>query len=165
MSPARRSPEEERLRQLIREEARMTVGELRRALRAAKGKKVAAIGGEAAKKIGLYGLKAALGALPGGGTLSAALEAGLDVADVIGKAGGMSTRERTSSPLWDLLSIDPDVSDVVDDDLENRFIKKFADGVSGLPDDAPLPDADATFSQWLSGEYGGVKVSKDPKRA
>lgn len=138
----------------------MTAGELRRALRNARGKNVMTIGGEVAKKAGLYGLKAALGTLPGGGTISAALEAGLDIADIIGKARNLKPREKKSSPLWDVLSIDPDVSDVVHDAVEDRFIDSYAASIESLPDDAPLPDADRAFTKWLEREYNGVQVAK-----
>lgn len=151
------------VRAILREETEssvMTAGELRRALRAAKGRRVKDLGGEVAKKAGLYGLKAALGVLPGGGSLSAAIEAGLDVGDLIGKARSLKPREKKSSPLWDILSIDPDVSDVVHDSVEDRFLDAFAAAVEDLPDDAPLPDADRELARWLEREYNGVRVAK-----
>ena len=162
---------EERIRRLVRGILResgpgggdsgvMTAGELRRALRAAKGRRLAALGGEVAKKAGLYGLKAALGALPGGGTLSAAIEAGIDLGDIVGKARDLKPREKKSSPLWDILSVDPDVSDVVHDEVEDRFIADFTAGVEGLPDEAPLPNADRELARWLSREYDGLVIGK-----
>lgn len=141
----------------------MTAGELRRALKNARGKNIMSIGNEVAKKAGLYGLKAALGALPGGGTITAALEAGLDIADIVGKAQNLKPREKKSSPLWDVLSIDPDVSDVVHDAVEDKFINAYAQTVEDLPDDTPIPDADRAFSKWLEREYNGVQVAKSQK--
>jgi len=136
-----------------------SVGELKKALQAARGQKVKNVADAYAKKAGFLGLKAALGLIPGGGTLATAIEAGAEIKDVIDTVRSIDPKAKKNSPLWDILSIDPNIADVVDAKVEDDFIKDYAQGVERLPDDSPIPDADVAFSTWLKRDHQ-VKIEK-----
>lgn len=154
------------LRRAIRVEALrilqedIRVGDLRAQLRAAKGKKLRDAGVHTAKKMGVLGLKGALSLIPGASFVGDAIEAGAEIKDLIDVAKSLKPKEKESSPLWDFLTIDPDVSDILDNGVEDKFLLDLGKDVESLPDDAILPDADVQLNSWLKSNYGGTQVLK-----
>jgi len=150
------------LRRLIREV--ITVGDVRTALKYAKDKKgkeaaiaaAKAAGGKAVEK----GVEAVMGLFPGGGTLWSVVSGARDIADIVSSASSTGPEEKKKNPLWDQLTVDPDTSAIVDDEVEERFVKDLAAAVDGLPDTAPFPDADDQLANWLKGKFSGAHVRK-----
>jgi hypothetical protein len=150
------------LRRLIREV--ITVGDVRTALKYARDKrdKEAAIaaakaaGGKVMKK----GVEAVMGLFPGGGTLWSVVSGAKDIADIVSAAANTGPEEKKKNPLWDQLTVDPDTSAIVDDEVEERFVKDLAGAVEGLPDGDPFPDADDQLANWLKGKFSGAHVRK-----
>lgn len=147
---------------LLERNTRMTAGELRQALKKAKGQKLKQMSAETAKKAGLWGLKTGLSvAIPGvGPILATAIDAGLDIKDLIKKAHDLSPEAKKSSSLWNLLSIDADVSDVVHDSIEDKFLDAYGRAAENLDDDELLPDADVELNRWIKRKHNGVDVKK-----
>jgi hypothetical protein len=154
---------ESALRRIIREE--LTVGALRAALDAARGQKsvedAKAKAVAAAKKFGEKGAEAAIGMLPGGGTLWSFISGAKDIAEIITAAADSDPQVKKKNPLWDKLTIDPEKAAIIDDEVEARFIGDLGAAVGSLPDDAVLPDADTQLSNWLKKKYSGAHVAKD----
>jgi hypothetical protein len=147
---------------LLEANPRMTAGELRQALKKVSSEKDKKKVIELGKKMGLWGAKTALtvGFGPVGGLIATAIDAGLDTKDLIKKAKDLSPEAKKSSPLWDVLSIDPDVSDVVHDSIEDKFLDAYGRSVQDLDDDAIIPDADIELNRWIKRKYNGVDVKK-----
>ena len=61
---------------------------------------------------------------------------------------GTSDSVKTNTGM-DRLNIDDDYSKIVDDDIENGFLDDFLAKLSELPDDAPIPDANAQLEDYL----------------
>lgn len=56
--------------------------------------------------------------------------------------------------------MDPDTSAIVDDEVEERFVKDLDGAIAGLSDDATLPDADEQLANWLKGKFSGAHVTR-----
>ena len=146
---------------LLEADPRMTAGQLRQALKKVSSEKKKTKVSELGKKMGLWGAKTALSSFGPFGVLAAtAIDLGLDAKDLIKKAKDLSPEDKRSSPLWDVLSIDPDVSDVVHDSIEDQFINAYGQSVQDLPDEAIIPDADVELNKWIKQKYNGVDVRK-----
>ena len=149
---------------LIREAEAITVGDVKKALEYAKGKKmkdaVIAMTKEAGKKAGMFGIKSVLSFIPGAGAIASGIEAGMEMKDLYSAAMSTKPEDKKDNPLWDYLTIDPDTSGIVDDAVEARFIKDLADRIAALSDDVTLPDADEQLNSWLKGEFGGTHMAK-----
>lgn len=157
---------ERELRLLIREElmrldeAPTTVGDVKKALEFAKGKKreelAKAVGRQAAKSVGMAVVKQ----IPILGNVANALEAGLELKDLYSTLKSVDPTVKQKNPLWDKMTIDPETAAIVDDEVEERFIDSLGQRVQGLPDDTELPDADEQLASWLKGKYSGAHVTK-----
>ena len=106
------------------------------------------------------GVKAALGFLPFGGTLTAILDAAEPLKDMYDAAKDVDPEAKKSNMLWDLMTIDPDTSAIVDDAIEDNFIKALQTRVSQLSDNDMIPDADELLRQYLTNKYRGAHVTK-----
>lgn len=149
---------ESQLRRIIREE--LTVGDLRDALAAAKGKKIAAAAKEMGKTAAKKGAMSILGLIPGATSIVGAIETGMEIKDLYDAATSINPEEKKSNPLWDFLTIDSDTSQIVDDAVEQKFVKDIADRVQGMPADSKLPNIDTQLNNWLSKNYNNSKISK-----
>lgn len=149
----------EAIRLVLREEG-LKVGDIRTALDAAKKKQSIEKAAAAAKEAGKKGVMAALGLIPGAGTLVGAIEAGMELKDLYDAAKDLDPETKKKNPLWDLLTIDPDTSAIVDDAVEAEFVKALGDKVKVLDDEDELPDADTQLAGYLKGRYGGAHVTK-----
>lgn len=164
MTIPRKSPSAEQLlREAIRlaiHEETIKVGDIRAALAAAKKKQSVEKAKAAAKEAGKKGVMAALGLIPGAGTLVGAIEAGMELKDLYDAAKDLDPEAKKKNPLWDLLTIDPDTSAIVDDAVEAEFIAALGDRVKSLDDEDELPDADAQLASYLKGKFSGAHVKK-----
>lgn len=158
------------LRRVIREEltriheAELTVGDVKAALKYAKGKRAkdaaAEFAKEAGKKAAAVGVKSFLSIVPGLAGLADAVEAGLELKDLYDAASSATPEQKKANPLWDRLTVDPDTSRIIDDEVEDRFATELGNRISDLPDDAVLPDADTQLRDWLKDRYSGAHVTK-----
>lgn len=164
------TPAERHLRLLIREELSLlhevdiTVGDVKKALEYARGKRVkdaaAEVAKEAGKKAGMLGLKSVLSLIPGAAAVQDAIETGMELKDLYSAATSVTPDVKKANPLWDILTVDPDTTAILDDEVEARFIKALGARVAALPDDTKLPDADTQLNNWMKGEFGGTQVTK-----
>jgi len=141
-------------------EARLTVGDVRYAFDLAQKKKNIKAAKEAAKEAGKAAAMGLLGLIPAAATVAKAIESGMSLKGIYDAAKSVNPQEKKSNPFWDAITIDPDTSAIVDDEVEQTFLKALADGVEGLPDTTPLPDADEMLSNWLKNKYQGAHVTK-----
>ena len=120
------------------------IGHLKDALAAAKGKKRSDQGKDALKDLG-KGFLADL--IPGGGTMSS-------IYDLLKTTYSMDDDKRTGTAL-DYLDVDDEVSAIVDDPVENKFLKALANEIEGMPNETPLEDFNMTdlLSDYIGGEF------------
>ena len=126
------------------------IGQLKAALKGASQSKRDEQGKGALKDLG-KGILADL--IPGGGTISS-------IFDLVKATYSMDDSKRTGSAL-DALDVDDHVSAIVDDNVENRFIKTVAEKIKGLDDDIPIRNLNMTkmLSQFLEKEFDSRTVA------
>ena len=149
---------QETIRLIIREDIR--VGDIKAALAATKKAKNFKQAGAMLKTAGKATAMSILGMFPGAGTISAALQAGMEFKDIYDAAKDLDPKEKEANPLWDLLTIDPETSAIVDNGVESDFISTLADKANMLDDDDELPDADTQLAGYLKGKYSGTYIKK-----
>ena len=110
-----------------------TVGDLRALIDDAMSTKRAEQGKEAGKDLA-KGILADL--LPGGGTITSAFGA-------FKAMYSMPDDKRTGTAL-DYLDVDDEVSAIVDDNVENKFLKAVVDAIKDVDDNTRLADFDMT---------------------
>ncbi len=121
-----------------------TVGDLKDAIAAATGKKRGKQGKKAAKN---FAKSVFIDLFPGMGTISGAGEAL--------KAMYSMPDDKRSGTALDYLDVDDEVSAIVDDPIENAFLKALTDKLEGMADDKPLVDLDMTklLAKYISREF------------
>ena len=148
----RRLVREERFRALLSEASPEieNVGDLKAALAAASGKKRDAQGKAALTDFG-KGFLADL--LPGGGTA-------LSIYDLLKSTYTMDDEARTGTAL-DYLDVDDNISAIVDNPIETKFLNALAKEVEAMSDDTPLEDLNMTnlLSRYLKGEFNQRTVA------
>ena len=107
------------------------------------------------------GLKALLSLVPGAAGVADAVEKGAELKDFFDAAMSVSPEEKKKNPVWDLITIDPDTSAIVDDALEAEFIKLLGDRIKYLDDDDELPDADTQLKNFLKNKFNKSHVTKE----
>jgi len=130
-----------------------TVGDLKKLIKYAQSAKRAELGKEAAKdwaKDSFF--DETLGKIPGVATAKNAAEA-------LQSMYRLPDESRTGTAL-DYLDVDDDVSAIVDDPIENAFLKAFAKGLESKPDDKPLSDLNVTrlLNKYIEREFNSRKV-------
>jgi hypothetical protein len=110
-----------------------TVGDLKDAIAAATGKKRVKVGAKAAKN---FAKSVFIDIFPGMGTITGAGEA-------LKAMYSMPDDKRTGTAL-DYLDVDDDVSAIVDDPIENAFLKNLEDKLESYDDDRKLKDLNMT---------------------
>lgn len=154
----------ETIRQILREEAALKVGDIRRALDAAKGDSdksdIASISKSAARKLGRRAAGLAINTMPGGSVAWAAFNVARDMRDLYKKAKHIPDSEKKKNPLWDYLTLDPETADILDDDVEQDFVDWLAAKVEDMPDDAYLPNAEDQLADYLMRYYNGHYITK-----
>lgn len=127
-----------------------TVGHLRDAIAAAQGKKRDEQGKGALKDLA-KGFLADL--IPGGGTITS-------IFDLVKTTYTMDDDSRTGTAL-DYLDVDDDISAIVDDPIENKFVKALAKEIEGMSDDTPLDNLVMTelLSDYIAAEFNSRTVA------
>lgn len=148
---------ENRLRKIIREAIEYdqilkedpsrdieTVGDLKALIKAATSKKREDQGKAAFKDLA-SGMLADI--IPGGGTIKGGI-------DALRAMYRMPDDKRTGTAL-DYLDVDDPVSEIVDDNVENRFLKAVAAALETYPEDTKLIDFDMTrqLASYLKKEF------------
>ena len=131
-----------------------TVGDLKKLIKYAQSAKRAELGKEAAKdwaKDSFF--DETLGKIPGVSTAKNAAEA-------LKAMYNLSDESRTGTAL-DYLDVDDDVSAIVDDPIENAFLKAFAKGLESKADDKPLSDLNVTklLNKYIEKEFNKRKLA------
>ena len=156
---------ESRLRRVVNEEVAVnpitqkaeldklnTLGDLRKLVKKAKGKKQDEIRGAGVKDAAV-GMLADL--IPGAGTIK-------DLSSAAMKAYKMPDEAAEQSALK-FLNVDDDMSKIVNDEIENKFIKGLIDRLEGMPDDMPLNsdklNVNRLLSKWLAHEFNARTIT------
>lgn len=150
---------EQRFRRILAE-GDYTIGDLRAVLELVKTHKTKEKAIAAAEKTGKVGIKALIGLFPFGGAITAALDAVEPLKDIYDAVKDVDGGSKKKNKLLDLLSIDPDTSAIVDDQVEQEFIKTLQQQIVGRPDNQPIPDADELLKKYLTSKYRGAHVAR-----
>lgn len=131
-----------------------TVGDLKKLIKYAQSAKRAEIGKEATKdwaKDSFF--DETLGKIPGVSTAK-------NAADVLKAMYSLPDEARTGTAL-DYLDVDDDVSAIVDDPIENAFLKQWAEKLESKADDKPLSDLDVTklLNRYLEMQFNKRKFA------
>ena len=129
-----------------------TVGDLRNALQAAVRAKKQGI---AADKLKSTAVDILLDLVPGASTMKSMGELFLSVYK-------LPDGKRNNTTLVNL-DVDDDVSAVVDDAVENQFLKDTIEMLNTLPDDTPIEDLNMTkrLGKYIAGKYNQTVVDKE----
>lgn len=127
-----------------------TVGDLKALIKTAASKKKADQGKAAFKDLA-SGMLADL--IPGGGTVKGMF-------DAVKSMYSLPDEKRTGTAL-DYMDVDDDVSAIVDDNIENAFIKSMSSKLETMSDDKPLADINMTqqLSKFISRKFNNRTVS------
>jgi hypothetical protein len=165
---------ERHLRLLIREELlrerALKVRDVKDALGYVKAKKLGKTGKDLGKIVAKQGVKQLIGLFTAGlsDRVVGAIETAGEVGEVAADAAGSllpwlhkdPPEDKDKHPLWDRLTIDDEVSKILADPVEEKFLTYLSNTVGDLPDDADFPDIDSELSTWLKNMYGGNHVTK-----
>ena len=115
----------------------VTVGDFRKLVKYAQSSKSAELGKEAAAEWAKSSLMDEfLGKIPGAATAK-------NAGDILKAMYNLPDESRTGTAL-DNLDIDDDVAKIVDDPIENAFLKALFDEIETKPDDAPMRNLNVT---------------------
>jgi len=139
--------------QILREDTSRnieTVGDLKALIKTAVSKKKSDQGKSAFKDL-TSGLIADI--IPGGGTVKGMF-------DAVKAMYSLPDEKRTGTAL-DYMDVDDEVSAIVDDNVENSFIKAVSEKLEGMADDKPLSDVNMTslLAQYISRKFNNRTVS------
>ncbi len=131
-----------------------TYGDLKKLIKYAQSAKRAELGKDAAKdwaKDSFF--DEILGKIPGAATARNAAEA-------LKAMYNLPDESRTGTAL-DSLDVDDDVSKIVDDPIENAFLKQWVDHLESKADDKPLSDVNVTKSlnKYIEQQFNKRKLS------
>ena len=126
-----------------------TVGDLRKALSKAIGAKRMGKAKDAAKDIAVGAI---FGLVPGAGTAKS-------VFDIAKSIYSLPDDKKTDTAL-DYLNVDDDVSKIVDDGIENAFLKVLTNELKKFKDDVPLENLNMTkmLNNYIMRQYNKRKV-------
>jgi len=134
-------------------DAMQTIGDLRNAVRGAMMAKRVGAGKHAVKDIAV-GMLADL--VPGGGTAKS-------LWDVAKSMYSLPDEKKTDTAL-DALNVDDEISAIVDDTIENAFMKVLGDLLKKYPDDTSLEEVNVTtlLTNYIAKEFKN-RVVAEPK--
>lgn len=159
------------LRHLIREmlltEQQIEMGAIRKAMEMVKGKKFKEVLDDTNEKVlkepqKKEELGAALDILKmiaQAPEASAALEKGIKIEDLYAAAAKMNDKQKKINALWDQMTIDPELSAILDKSVIDDFTKEMQNRVARLPDEAFLPNTDEQLDGYLK-KMKGIRVTK-----
>ena len=155
------------IRQIIKEELEnvlseqqeeiQTVGQLKQALQAAVLAKKKNLAKDQMKSgAAKFGWEAAKALLPGVGLAAETLK---DVYGIIKGVYGLDDKKRTNTAL-DYLNVDDQVSAVVDDRVENQFIKDYMEFLDGQADEQRIESVNMTklLTSFIKQKYNSTTV-------
>ena len=75
--------------------------------------------------------------------------------------------EAKSGSALDVMNVDDDISKIVDDPVENAFMKDFAKKLEKIHDDTPISSLDVTkaLTKWISDKFNNTQVAKPKSEA
>jgi len=128
-----------------------TIGDLRQALKRIIAAKK---GGQALDVAKDFAVGAVLDVIPGASTAKTLF-------DLVKTMYKLPDEKRTNTSL-DKLDVDDDVSDIVDDTIENNFLNDLSKRIEDIPDTTPLADVDMTkeLAAYLSTNHNKRTVVK-----
>ena len=133
-------------RQLLNEQEGelRTVGDLRRAVQGAIRAKQSGQGKDAGKDVAVGAL---IDLLPGAGTAKSLF-------DVVKATYQLPDEKKTDTAL-DALNVDDQVSAIVDDTVENAFLKALGNELKGIPDEKELSEVNFTtlLQKYIAKEF------------
>jgi hypothetical protein len=129
-----------------------TVGQFKKFL---KVHRASAAGKEVAKSA----IDSILGALPGVGSVYNVLKGTKTAVDALNKIYGADDDIKSNTGL-DALNVDDNVSKIVDDPIEVKFLNYYANLINDMDDDAPLPDATTELQDFLAASFEDNTVKK-----
>ena len=136
---------------LTEQERITTVGELRNSISQALKVKKGEVQKDALKD---FGASLIIDLIPGGASLKSAF-------DLAKTLYTLPDEKRTNTGL-DYLNVNDEVSAVVDDRVETKFLSDMLNVLKNMDDTAALEDLDMTkrLSNYISSEYDNTKVEK-----
>ena len=129
-----------------------TVGELKKIIANAR---LAAGGMEMAKQ----GADFLLSANPATAPIYAIFKAATDAKSAIAALYG-TDQDFQGQPALDKMKMDPNVSKIVDNKIENAFISDLLTQLDGMDVDDPLPDLNVMMQQFLASQFDGNMVKR-----
>jgi len=130
-----------------------TVGDLKKLVKYAQSQKRAEAGKEAAKEWAKSSFwDETFGKIPG-------LSTAKNAADMLKTMYNMPDESRVGTAL-DVLDVDDDVAAIVDDPIENDFLKVYAKELGDMDDNQPLSDVNVTLglSNYMKDKFAGRTV-------
>jgi hypothetical protein len=144
----------------------VTVGNLKAALKLAREKKIKDLEDMIMKDSGNMAAQLAIDILAPSG-IGAAINAASGAKSIIPKISKLysimnskgviiSDKEKTASPLMNVLTLDPGKKKVLDREVEQNFLQWFMNEIDSLPDNVNISDIDEALNNWLKRNYQGV---------
>tara|TARA_B100001121_G_C18428029_1_gene497846 strand:+ start:46 stop:498 length:453 start_codon:yes stop_codon:yes gene_type:complete len=142
----------ERWRHQVISEKIETVGQLLQIINTVKRDRAMKAGGKLVAKL----------ALPGIGDLADFIAAGLDAADFGATLYGGDLSNKKPPPALQALQIDPNVSKIVDDDIEKAFLKYLSTELEQLDPNTKMADLSTTsmLQDFIAKQFNQTTVKK-----
>ena len=137
---------------LLQEAPLDTVGDLKRLIRTHRAL-------EAGKEIGKKAAEAAIEQIPVVSNIFSLWKGAQDAKQIVGKLYGAEDSFKSATGL-DKLNVDDNVSKIVDDPIEVKFLNYYANLINDMDDDAPLPDATTELQDFLAAKFEDNTVKK-----
>ena len=142
----------ERWRHQVISENIQTVGQLLQVINTVKRDRAMKAGGKLVAKL----------ALPGIGDLADFIAAGLDAADFGATMYGGDLSNKKPPPALQALQVDPDVSTIVDDDIEKAFLKYLSSELEQMDPNTSLKKLSTTsmLQDFIAKQFNQTTVKK-----
>ena len=114
---------------------------------------------EAGKEAAKGAMDTVLGSLPGVGNIYNVLKGTKTVVGALNKIYGADDGFKSNTGL-DSLNVDDDISKIVDDPIEVKFLNYYANLINDMDDDEPLPDASEELQDFLATNFNDNTVKK-----
>ena len=115
---------------------------------------------KAGKEVGKQAIDSILGALPFGfGTMYSLFKGAKNAVGILDKIYGADDDIKSNTGL-DALNVDDNVSKIVDDPIEVRFLNYYANLINDMDDDSPLPNATAELQAFIADNFDDNTVKK-----
>jgi hypothetical protein len=129
-----------------------TVGQLLQIIKTVKKDKALKAGGKLVAKL----------ALPGVGDLADFISAGLDAADFGASLYGGDLSDKKPPAALQAMQIDPNVSKIVDDDIEKAFLNFLSDQLEKMDPNTSLKNINTTsmLQKFIASKFNNTTVKK-----